>query len=117
MLAPNPSLPLTHWLKHACRLVQVSLDGHALPIRQLDGADPVKSLDLSKQSLGPFSAIVIASLIKDNATLTELRLGVNNLKDEGITAFFKGAGANALRTVGSAMVLVLYDQLKTIFEL
>jgi solute carrier family 25 (adenine nucleotide translocator) protein 4/5/6/31 len=32
------------------------------------------------------------------------------LKDEGITAFFKGAGANALRTVGSAMVLVLYDQ-------
>jgi len=34
------------------------------------------------------------------------------LKDEGITAFFKGAGANALRTVGSAMVLVLYDQLK-----
>jgi len=34
------------------------------------------------------------------------------LKDEGITAFFKGAGANALRTVGSAMVLVLYDQFK-----
>jgi len=32
------------------------------------------------------------------------------LKDEGITSFFKGAGANALRTVGSAMVLVLYDQ-------
>jgi solute carrier family 25 (adenine nucleotide translocator) protein 4/5/6/31 len=34
------------------------------------------------------------------------------LKDEGLTAFFKGAGANALRTVGSAMVLVLYDQFK-----
>jgi solute carrier family 25 (adenine nucleotide translocator) protein 4/5/6/31 len=31
---------------------------------------------------------------------------------EGITAFFKGAGANALRTVGSAMVLVLYDEVK-----
>jgi len=31
---------------------------------------------------------------------------------EGITALFKGAGANALRTVGSALVLVLYDQLK-----
>lgn len=29
------------------------------------------------------------------------------LKDEGIRALFKGAGANALRTVGSAMVLVL----------
>jgi solute carrier family 25 (adenine nucleotide translocator) protein 4/5/6/31 len=32
-------------------------------------------------------------------------------KDEGITAFFKGAGANALRTVGAAMVLVLYKEI------
>ena len=30
----------------------------------------------------------------------------------GLPAFFKGAGANALRTVGSALVLVLYDELK-----
>jgi hypothetical protein len=29
-----------------------------------------------------------------------------------MTAFFKGAGANALRTVGSALVLVLYDTIK-----
>jgi solute carrier family 25 (adenine nucleotide translocator) protein 4/5/6/31 len=28
---------------------------------------------------------------------------------EGMTAFFKGAGANALRTVGSALVLVFYE--------
>merc|ERR1712048_677172 len=35
------------------------------------------------------------------------------LKNEGIPAFFKGAGANALRTVGSALVLVLYDEIKT----
>merc|ERR1711939_1222233 len=35
------------------------------------------------------------------------------MKDEGLTAFFKGAGANALRTVGSAMVLVLYDQFQS----
>lgn len=34
------------------------------------------------------------------------------LKDEGMTALFKGAGANALRTVGSALVLVLYDQIQ-----
>jgi len=34
------------------------------------------------------------------------------MKEEGVSALFKGAGANALRTVGSAMVLVLYDQLK-----
>lgn len=35
------------------------------------------------------------------------------LKEGGVPAFFKGAGANALRTVGSAMVLVLYDQFQT----
>merc|ERR1712193_102702 len=35
------------------------------------------------------------------------------IKDEGPTALFKGAGANALRTVGSALVLVLYDEIKT----
>jgi len=35
------------------------------------------------------------------------------IKNEGGKALFKGAGANALRTVGSAMVLVLYDEIKT----
>jgi solute carrier family 25 (adenine nucleotide translocator) protein 4/5/6/31 len=34
------------------------------------------------------------------------------LKDEGTSALFKGAGANALRTVGSALVLVLYGEIK-----
>lgn len=32
--------------------------------------------------------------------------------EEGATALFKGAGANALRTVGSALVLVLYGEIK-----
>merc|ERR1712196_654690 len=36
------------------------------------------------------------------------------MKDEGLTAMFKGAGANVLRTVGSAMVLVMYGELKGI---
>lgn len=36
------------------------------------------------------------------------------IKDEGSAALFKGAGANALRTVGSALVLVLYDEIKTL---
>jgi solute carrier family 25 (adenine nucleotide translocator) protein 4/5/6/31 len=36
------------------------------------------------------------------------------VKKEGITALFKGAGANALRTVGSALVLVLYDEIKSL---
>lgn len=39
------------------------------------------------------------------------------LRDEGITSFYKGAGANALRTVGSALVLVLYDQIKGVIGL
>jgi len=34
------------------------------------------------------------------------------LREEGTRALFKGAGANALRTVGSALVLVFYDQLQ-----
>jgi len=33
------------------------------------------------------------------------------MRNEGVTAFFKGAGANALRTVGSALVLVLYKEI------
>jgi len=37
------------------------------------------------------------------------------LSKEGPTAFFKGAGANALRTVGSALVLVLYSELQRVF--
>lgn len=36
------------------------------------------------------------------------------VKEEGVNALFKGAGANALRTVGSALVLVFYDQLQGI---
>merc|ERR1712097_108103 len=37
------------------------------------------------------------------------------MKDEGTGALFKGAGANALRTVGSALVLVLYGEIKAAF--
>lgn len=39
------------------------------------------------------------------------------MKNEGFPAFFKGAGANVLRTVGSALVLVLYDQIKVVIGL
>lgn len=34
------------------------------------------------------------------------------IKEEGPAALFKGAGANALRTLGSALVLVMYGELK-----
>merc|ERR1712216_1044590 len=37
------------------------------------------------------------------------------MKDEGTSALFKGAGANALRTVGAAMVLVLYSEITAAF--
>jgi len=36
------------------------------------------------------------------------------MKNEGFQALFKGAGANALRTVGSALVLVGYGELMTL---
>lgn len=39
------------------------------------------------------------------------------MKEEGTTALFKGAGANALRTVGSALVLVLYGEIKNLMAL
>jgi len=41
---------------------------------------------------------------------------VKIMKDEGTKAMFKGAGANALRTVGSALVLVLYDEVKSVLK-
>lgn len=37
------------------------------------------------------------------------------VKDEGVAALFKGAGANALRTVGAALVLVLYSEITAAF--
>jgi len=36
--------------------------------------------------------------------------------EEGATALFKGAGANALRTVGSALVLVLYGEIQNLLK-
>jgi len=38
------------------------------------------------------------------------------MKEEGMGAMFKGAGANALRTVGSAMVLVLYGEIQIMLK-
>merc|ERR1712196_73790 len=35
------------------------------------------------------------------------------MAEEGVGALFKGAGANALRTVGSALVLVMYGEIKS----
>ena len=37
------------------------------------------------------------------------------VQEEGTAAMFKGAGANALRTVGAALVLVLYSEITAAF--
>ena len=50
----------------------MNLDGYALPIKKLKGTEPVESLDLSHKGLGVASAIVIASLICDNASVTKI---------------------------------------------
>merc|ERR1712025_338964 len=39
------------------------------------------------------------------------------IKDEGMNAMFKGFVANAFRTVGAALVLVLYDKTKQMLDL
>lgn len=38
------------------------------------------------------------------------------LKTEGVTGFFKGNLSNFWRSIGSSLVLVLYDELQKIFE-
>ena len=69
--------PLNHERLSPCLpnllYVQVNIDGFALPIKQLKGIEPVDSLNFSNKELGPASAIVIASLIRDNAELTKIR--------------------------------------------
>jgi hypothetical protein len=66
----------------------VNLDGFDLPIKELKGTNPVNSLDFSKKDLGPASAIVIAALISDNASITECNLRGNGLGAEGWIAIF-----------------------------
>ena len=72
----------------------MNLDGYALPIKKLKGTESVESLDLSNKRLGVASAVVIASLIGDNASLTELNLYGNEVKDEGVTAICEAVQSN-----------------------
>ena len=61
----------SEWTAFTFRL-QVNLDGYALPIKKLKGTEPVESLDLSGKNLHVASAIVIASLISVNGSLTKM---------------------------------------------
>ena len=66
------SAPAEHF---ACR--PRSVDGRPLPIDELKGTKPTEKIDLSSKGLGSKSAIIIASCIKDNGSLKELRCGAH----------------------------------------
>jgi hypothetical protein len=50
-----------------------SVDGHTLQIDELKGTKPAEKIDLSGKRLGVASAIIIASCIKENGVLKELK--------------------------------------------
>ena len=50
-----------------------SIDGHPLRIDELKGTKPTEKIDFSNKGLGVASAIIIASCIKDNESLKELK--------------------------------------------
>ena len=58
--------------EHGAEPWQVDVDGFALPLKELSGADPTYKLDLAEKGLGVASAIVIASLITNNSLLTSV---------------------------------------------
>ena len=72
----------------------MNLDGFALPVKKLKGTDPVEMLDLSGKNLGVASAVVIASLISVNGTLTSVKLRLNKLGEEGWGAIFAAICGN-----------------------
>ena len=50
-----------------------SVDGHVLQLDELKGTTPTEKIDLSCKNLGVASAIIIASCIKENSVLKELK--------------------------------------------
>ena len=58
-----------------------SVDGHALPIDELKGMKPTEKIDLSRKGLWAASGIIIASCIKENDVLKELKCAVSPAKD------------------------------------
>ena len=79
-------IALADALKVTASLTELNLDGYALPIKQLKGTEPVASLDFRNKGLGVPSAIVIASLIGDNASMTWLDVRHNLIGEEGKAA-------------------------------
>ena len=50
-----------------------SVDGHALQIEELKGTKPTEKIDLQRKGLGAASGVIIASCIKNNGVLKELK--------------------------------------------
>merc|ERR1712007_361498 len=67
-------------------LTTIALDGCSFSIRQLTGAEPIATLDLSEMELGDASGLVIAHLITGNTSLTQLDIRSNNLGVESSKA-------------------------------
>ena len=84
----------------------MNLDGYALPIKKLKGTEPIKklkSLNLSGKKLRVASAIVIASLISVNGSLTSINMSGNYLTNfgrdmTGITELAAALGVNGSLT-------------------
>ena len=49
------------------------MDGHALQIDELKGTKPTEKINLADKGLGVASAFIIASCIKGNGVLKELK--------------------------------------------
>ena len=101
----------------------MNLDGFALPVKKLKGTDPVETLDLSGKNLGVASAVVIASLISVNGTLTSVKLRLNKLGEEGWGAIFAAICGNkdskimsmdaSWENIGPAGVKLIAEALRT----
>ena len=61
-----------------------SVDGHALQIDELKGTKPTEKIDLSGKGLRVASAIIIASCIKKNKVLKELKCGAISNSDHSV---------------------------------
>ena len=90
-------------------LVSVNLDGVALPVQRISGAEHVSTIDLSFSHLGLASALVLAALLVSNVSVTHLNLSGNALRDEGVVAIARalrgcnsGSHVCALRTIEMA---------------
>ena len=75
-------------------LIEVNMDGYALPVMQLKGTEhvPNNKLDFSSKKLGQGSAVLIASVIGADASMLDM-LRVLNLRNNEHRAKIVGVGA------------------------